>query len=205
MSTLEARLYLDQMDLSAYWPKDALLSWNDFFTRFEEDKTTLDTCSFLSPAQKQAFRIALEPQTYLPSIPSIDVPQPIAPGLFPLNEPDQNGMVIVTGNSQLTFDVLASIWAQGLTPGYLLVVDCLGNTVDMAMVYQNFTPERLQQALDSSGLDEKTSHRHLIVPGFTSSLAKDFQTTTGWEIEVGPVCAAELPLFLGERWIPSRQ
>ncbi|MBT4510920.1 MAG: hypothetical protein HOC20_01740 [Chloroflexi bacterium] len=201
MSPLEAWLYLDRMDLARYWPENAPVAWDDFYTQFTESKSSLEDNSFLTPDLVKAYTIALNPKTYLPSIPSIDVPQPIGPDLYPLNEPDENSLVIVTGNSQLTFDVMATIWAQGVTPAYLLLVDCLGSTVDMAMVYKNFTPDRLQQAIKKSGLEKTVAHRLMIVPGLTSPLADEFKSVTGWEIEVGPVCAAEIPLFLGDRWI----
>ena len=201
MSPLEAWLYLDQMDLSRYWPEKATIPWDDFQARFTAETIALEDCDFLTPELMHAYRIALEPNTYLPSIPSIDVPQPIGPDLFPLNDPDENALVLVTGNSRLTFDVMATIWAQGVTPAYLLLVDCLGNTVDMAMVYKNFTPDRLQQAIQKSGLENTVAHRRMIVPGLTSPLTDEFRSVTGWEIEVGPVCAAEIPLFLGNRWI----
>ncbi len=202
MSPLEARLYFDEMNLTAYWPENIKLTWDDFTLQFEAKKITLNECDFLTLRQKQAYRIALEPDTYVPSIPTIDVPQPITPDLFALNDPDENALVIITGNNRLTFDVMATIWSQGLTPAYLLLVDCLGNTVDMAMVFERFTSEALKQALGKSGLENKVSHRNMIVPGFTSPLAEDFQKTTRWKVEVGPVCAAEIPLFLKDRWIP---
>jgi len=75
----------------------------------------------------------------------------------------------------------------------------------MAMVYGNFTPERLHHALEESDLSSQVSHRQMIIPGLTGSLAEDFRKITGWEMEVGPVCAAEIPLFLGDRWIPPDQ
>ena len=124
-------------------------------------------------------------------------------GLFPVNGPDESSLVIVTGNSRLTFEVLGTIWAQGVTPAYFLLVDCLGSTVDMAMVYGEFTPARLVQILRESGLESRVKHRHMIVPGFTAPLALKFAEATNWEVEVGPVCAAELPLFLWDRWMFS--
>lgn len=205
MSPLEAWLYLDQMDLSPYWPEKATIPWDDFLTKFNSRTVTLEDCSFLSPQQIHAFRLALDPQTYLPSIPSIDVPQPIAPDLFALNEPDENALVLVTANSRLTFDILTALWAQSTTPVYFLLVDCLGSTVDMAMVYGHFTSERLQRALEESDLGSHVGHRNLIVPGLTGPLVEDFRKITGWGVEVGPVCAAEIPLFLGDRWIPPDQ
>jgi acetyl-CoA decarbonylase/synthase complex subunit gamma len=131
------------------------------------------------------------------------VPQPIEAGLFPINEPDEDSLVIVSGNNRLTFEVLATVWAQGITPAYFLLVDCLGSTVDMAMIYGYFTPMRLAQILSTSGLESKVKHRRMIVPGLTAPLADEFAVTTSWDIELGPVCAVELPLFLGDRWVFS--
>ena len=109
--------------------------------------------------------------------------------------------MLVSGNSRITFEVLATVWSQGLTPAYLLLVDCLGHTVDMAMVFSEFTSHRLEQAIKDTNLEGKVAHCRLMVPGLTAPLAAVFADVTGWEIEVGPVCAAELPLFLGKRWI----
>jgi len=201
VGALEAWLYLDRMDLSRYWLENVGISLDDFLVRFRDGKTSIMDCAFLDPRQKEAFRIALEAQNYLPQIPSIDVPQPIAPDLVKLNDPDENALVIVTANNRLTFDVLATVWSQGITPAYILLVDCGGNTVDMAMVFEKFTPEALGQALTESGLEGKVSRRSLLVPGLTATLANDFRKVTGWEVETGPVCAAEMPLFLGERWV----
>jgi acetyl-CoA decarbonylase/synthase complex subunit gamma len=73
----------------------------------------------------------------------------------------------------------------------------------MAMVYGDFTPARLAQGVQESGLESRVKHRHMIVPGLTAPLAGDFAAATKWEVEVGPVCAVELPLFLGDRWMSS--
>ena len=200
---LRADLYLDKVDLCRYWPVDAAISCQNFLVQMRAGNASIEDCIFLTPQQKRDFKLLLEAEQYLPSVPPATAPQPMDGWLFPMNEPDENALVIVSGNSKLTFEVLATVWAQGITACYLLLVDCLGNTVDMAMVYGDFTAKRLCQAVQKSGLEEKVRHRHMIVPGVTASLVNDFRIATGWEVEVGPVCAAELPLFLGERWVSS--
>ncbi len=197
----EADLYLSSIDICRYWPPDVETSCEDFKTYLAAGKDGIQDFAFLKSGQLQAFKLVQDAKAYLPQVPLLTVPQPMESGLFPINEPDENSLVIVTGNNRLTFEVLATIWAQGITPAYFLVVDCLGSTVDMAMVYGEFTPTRLKQVLKESGLESKVKHRHLITPGLTESLSKDFTIATNWEIEVGPICAVELPLFLGERWI----
>jgi hypothetical protein len=197
----EADLYLNKVDPCRYWPAQAGMPCQDFIARLTADKDNTEEYPFLTPGRLQAFKIVVEAGTYLPSVPLLTVPRPMEKGLLPVNGPDESSLVVVTGNNQHTFEVLATIWAQGVTPAYFLLVDCRGSTVDMAMVYGDFTPARLAQAVRESGLESKVKHRHLIVPGWTAPLAGDFAAATHWEIEVGPVCAVELPLFLGDRWI----
>ncbi len=201
MAAINACLYLDQLRLSSYWPESADLEYNEFITRYRAGETSLEDCHFLTSRQVRAFKLALEADKYLPKVPSIDVPRAIATDIIALNDPDENSLVIVTSNNTFTFDVLISVWSQGVTPAFLARVDCQGNTVDMAMVFEKFTPEALEESLKQIDLDGNLSHRTAIVPGLAAPLAKEFEQVTGWNIEVGPVCAAEIPLFLGERWI----
>ena len=197
---MKANLYLDQVNLPRYWPADAPISSDDFMDAVKAGTASIDDYSFLTPQQKQALKLVLDADTLLPEIPLTTMPQPVPAELIPVNTPDDSSLVIATGNNRYTLEVLTTVWSWGNTPAYFLLVDCLGNTADMAMVYGEFTPERLQKALKKSGLEDMVRHRHLIVPGFTEPLKADFARMTGWEIEVGPVCAVELPLFLGDRW-----
>lgn len=201
MNTLKTDLYLKQIELHRYCLPDANSPPHDPTHKSDTKKTCATECPLLTPKQREALNMVLEAESYLPAFAPVTVPQPINPSLIPLNEPDEKALVIVTGNSSLTFEVLTAVWAQGITPAYFLLVDCLGNTVDMAMVFGEFKPERLQKSLKETGLEEKVAHRRMIVPGLTAPLAEDFKKATGWEIEVGPICAVELPLFLGERWL----
>jgi len=197
---MNAGLYLDRVDFCRYWPETATVPYGDFLTQIKSREIRMDDYPFLSWQQKRAFELVLEAERYLPQVPLMTVPQPIEPELIPQNTPDENSLVIVSGNNKFTVDVLATVWSWGITPAYFMLVDCLGNTVDMSMVYGDFSPERLQEALEKSGLEHKVRHRHMIVPGLTQPLARDFVSATNWEIEVGPICATELPLFLGDRW-----
>ncbi|MFC2035859.1 hypothetical protein ACFLUJ_07055 [Chloroflexota bacterium] len=197
----KADLYLDMVNICSYWPVNATIPCEEFLARLKVGEADILDYPFLTMKQFQSFKLTLEAEKFLPSIPLLTIPQPMAPDLLQMNKPDRNSLVIVSGNSRLTIEVLATIWAQGVTSAYFLIVDCLGNTVDMAMVYGEFTPEKLLRVLKKSSLGEKVEHRNMIVPGSTSPLVRDFGRATNWDIEVGPVCAAELPLFLGDRWV----
>lgn len=203
MCTLTADLYLNRMDLRRYCPNHAVPT--DARTDAAPGAGVLcpDDCALLSPRQRHAFKVALAASDYLPAIPPLTVPRPIEPALTPVNEPDESALVLVSANNSLTFEVIMTVWAQGLTPAWFLLVNCLGNTVDMAMVFGEFKPQRLAESIEATALARKVAHRHLIVPGFTAPLAEDFRKATGWAVDVGPICAAELPLFLGDRWVAA--
>jgi acetyl-CoA decarbonylase/synthase complex subunit gamma len=70
----------------------------------------------------------------------------------------------------------------------------------MAMVYQTFTAENVLKAIDETQLASRVKHRELIFPGVTAPIKSDIEAKTGWAVKVGPYCAGELPLFLGELW-----
>ena len=75
----------------------------------------------------------------------------------------------------------------------------------MSMIYCTLTAERVADALRETGIEEKVSSREIIIPGLASSLREEIEKITGWRVRVGPLCAAELPLFLSEIWIPPEQ
>ena len=100
---------------------------------------------------------------------------------------------------------MTGILATTVSPFFLLLADCRGDTVDMSMIFRSFTPQRLDQSLEANGLAGRVSHRRLILPGILAPLREELAAYTGWEITVGPICAAELPLFMGEAWQPPPQ
>lgn len=196
----DADLYTDQIDIASYWPENATVPFEEFNGKLKTGEADIKDYPFLTQKQFQAFKIVVEADTYLPPVPLLTMPRPTAPELIYMNEPDSASMVLVSGNNEHTIEVMATIWAQGMTPAYFLIVDCLGSTVDMSVIYGEFTPERLVRAIKETGLEDKVNHRKMIIPGYASKLVRDFEQATSWEIEVGPLCGAELPLYLGERW-----
>ncbi len=207
---LYANLYTDRIDLARYLTKDECLHARvqdpeQLAQRLREGALLPEDCLFFSPQKRYALSLAIRAQETLPQVPSLQFPRPITPSLFELNEPDPGAPVLVTGNSEFTLIVLTGLLALTVSPFYLLLVDCRGDTVDMAMVYTSFTADGLKHALTSHDLAVKVNHNRLIIPGFCAPIKEELARETGWEIVVGPVCAAELPLFLGDAWqgLPS--
>ena len=147
--------------------------------------------------------LAVKALEVLPVVQSLELPRPVPPDLFEINEPGPDSPLLVTGNSEFTLAVVTGLLALTISPFYLLLVDTRGDTADMSMVYRSFTPQRLDQGLTNHRLAERLKRRQLIIPGVVGPLKEELAAYTGWEIRVGPICVAELPLFLGEdAWQP---
>ncbi|MBW2133855.1 MAG: hypothetical protein JRG72_01295 [Deltaproteobacteria bacterium] len=198
LSRIQWLPYLDSEECQAVGVDNA----EHFLSSLNNGTLELDDCHNLSPQKRYALKLALTAGDWLPRVESMPLPQPTAPGLFEINIPDPHTPVLVSGNSQLTLTVLTAVLATTISPFYLLLIDCRGDTVDMAMVYETFTPVRLERGLKESDLAARIDHRQLVIPGLCASLQEPLAAQTGWQIQIGPICAAELPLFFGERWLP---
>ncbi len=204
---LAANLYLDKIDLARYLaPADCPGAGAPDAARLaaalRQGTLRLEDCPGLSPQKRYALSLALRAKELLPPVPSLDLPRPTPPALVELNSPGPDSPVLVTGNSEFTLEVLTALLALTVSPLYLLVVDCRGDTVDMSMILRSFTPQRLDQALEAQRLAAKVRHHRLIIPGWVAPLKEEAAAYTGWDIVPGPICAAELPLFLGDAWEP---
>jgi CO dehydrogenase/acetyl-CoA synthase gamma subunit (corrinoid Fe-S protein) len=208
---LKANLYVDRIDLSPYLTREEcnLLGGPDctqIAARLKDGSLALEDCLALSPARRQALTLAVRALEFLPVVQSLELPRPVPPDLFEINDPAPDSPLLVTGNSEFTLAVVTGLLAHTVSPFYLLLVDTRGDTVDMSMIYRSFTPQRLDQGLEAHRLVEKLNRRQLIIPGVVGPLKEELASYTGWDIRVGPICVAELPLFLGETyWQPPAE
>lgn len=204
---LLANLYVDKIELSQYFSSEECRAagfgnCREFIDTLKEGRLRPEDCTGLSPAKRYGLSLALRAGEILPPVPSLELPRPLPAELYEINDPDAGAPVLVTCNSEFTLTVLTGLLALTVSPFFLLLVDCRGDTADMAMIYRSFTPQRLDQSLEANRLKEKVNHRRLIIPGVLAPLKEELARYTGWEIVAGPICAAELPLFMGEKWQP---
>jgi len=204
-----ANLYVDRMELARYLSREeshrcGVAEAADLAARLQGGSLLLDDCAGLTPQKRYALSLALKALEILPPVPGLELPRPVPVELYEINEPDPQAPVLVTGNSEFTLTVLTGVLATTVSPFFLLLVDCRGDTVDMAMIYRSFTPQRLDQSLEANGMAARLSHRRLIIPGILAPLREELAAYTGWDINPGPICAAELPLFMGDHWQPPQ-
>ncbi|MDD2903543.1 MAG: hypothetical protein PHU44_14050 [Syntrophales bacterium] len=204
----EANLYIDRIELAPYLtPAECraagFADCRELISALKEGRARPEDSPGLAPDKRYALSLALRAQEILPPVQSLELPRPVAPELYEINEPDAAAPVLVTGNSEFTLTVLTALLSFTVSPFFLLLVDCRGDTADMAMIYRSFTPQRLDQSLEAQSLKDRVSHRRLIIPGVLAPLKEELAGyLPGWEIVPGPICAAELPLFMGEKWQP---
>jgi CO dehydrogenase/acetyl-CoA synthase gamma subunit (corrinoid Fe-S protein) len=177
-------------------------SCEDFLGRLQNRSLKLQDAPGLSPQKRYALEIALQGTDLIPPVEAMGLPQPTRPGLYEINTPDPQAPVLVSGNSEITLTVLSAVLATTVSPFYLLLVDTLGDTLDMALIYERFTPAKVTAALGEAHLADKVQHRTLIIPGLAAALSQTLAAATAWDIRVGPVCALELPLYFGDYWLP---
>ena len=202
-----ADLYTDKIDFRKYLKKKDCIdcgfpSCDAFISALKRGERQLHECSFIAGNNAYAFEAVDKIKTLWPEVPLLVHPRPSFAGLMELNQPDDRSLVLVSGNNEFTEQVLLTVLGTTLCPFYMLFADTEGNTVDMAMLYKTLTAERIQDALEAADIGNKVSHRELILPGLAADMQKDIAELTGWKARVGPVCAAELPLFLSAVWMP---
>jgi CO dehydrogenase/acetyl-CoA synthase gamma subunit (corrinoid Fe-S protein) len=143
---------------------------------------------------------AVKPNEILPEVEVLQLPTPGPTGLFPINHPGKNSPVLVSGNSTITGEVLTAVLSTTLSPFWYLVVDTDGHTVDMAIVYKVLTADRVMKGIRDENLDRIAPESTLFLPGFAAAIQDDLAELSSRSVNVGPVCAAELPLFFGEEY-----
>ena len=108
---------------------------------------------------------------------------------------DQSPVMVTTNFSLTYYTVLGEVEASKI-PSYILSVDTEGMSVLTAWAAEKFTPEKISDSLNKSGIKEKLAHNRLIIPGYVSVMSGDLEEKSGCEIVVGPKEASGLPSFL---------
>jgi CO dehydrogenase/acetyl-CoA synthase gamma subunit (corrinoid Fe-S protein) len=205
-----ADLYTDKISFQKYLNKNECIdcssqSCDAFISSLKRGEMQLHQCSFIARNNAYAFEAVDKITKLWPEVPLLLHPRPAFAGLVELNQPDDRSLVLVSGNNEFTEQVLLTVLGTTVCPFYVLFVDTDGNTVDMAILYKTLTAERIRNTLKDTDMENKISHRELIIPGLAAEMQKDIAELTGWNVRVGPVCAAELPLFLSAIWIPPEE
>ncbi len=128
-------------------------------------------------------------------------PIQVLPGVYEINKPGPSDPLMITTNFSITyFSVANEVESSGL-PGWLLVADAEGMSVLTAWAAGKFDAERIAKTVKTTGIEQKINHKRLIIPGHVAVLLGEIEEELpGWEINVGPREAVDLPNYLKTRW-----
>ena len=201
---LQADLYEKQIKIDAYVSSGdcracGFHSRDEFLDSLRAGRLKPSQCKM---AKRRFFQLlwAAKPDEILPEVEVLQLPNPGPTGITPINRPQKDSPILVSGNSKLTVEVLTAVLSTTLSPFWYLVVDTDGHTVDMAMVYEVLTAQRVVEGLVREQADQIAPESTVFLPGLAEPIKDDLVQQSGRLVKAGPVCAAELPLFFGKMY-----
>ncbi len=128
-----------------------------------------------------------------------DPQKPIAvdPGIYEFNNPTADSPLLTTTNFSLTyFSVAGELDGSGV-PAWLLICEAEGMSVLTAWAAGKFDAETIAKAAKTFGAADKLDHKRITLPGHVAVLSGELEEELpGWEIQVGPREAVDLPAYL---------
>ena len=117
-------------------------------------------------------------------------------GVYEIGKPDENSPVIITTNFSLTYFIISGEIENSKVSAYLLVKDAEGLSVMTAWAAGKFVAGTIAPFIKKSGIEQKVTHRKLIIPGYIAGESSSIEEELGWQVIVGPKEAAFIPSFL---------
>jgi len=121
-------------------------------------------------------------------------------GLYQVGEPNAGSPVLTTTNFSLTYFTVEGDVEASRVPSWILVVDTEGTSVLTAWASEKFTADTIAAAIKKAGVEEKVSHRKIIIPGGVAVLSGKLQDASGWQVLVGPRESSGIPTYLKSTW-----
>lgn len=103
--------------------------------------------------------------------------------------------VYITTNFSLTYYSVEGEVEASKIPSYILAVDTDGLSVLTAYADGKFEADKIANVMKKVGLEEKVSHRNIVLPGLVAVLSGKLEEESGWNVIVGPREASGIPAF----------
>lgn len=129
----------------------------------------------------------------------------VTPGLYAVGKPDKESDVFVSANYKMSFDILRRS-LKGMN-AWVLVLDTKGINVWCAAGKGTFGTAELIRRIEDVRLDERVSHRRVIVPqlGGPGISAHIVGKKTGFRVHYGPVDAKDIPAYVSAGYKATRE
>ena len=128
-------------------------------------------------------------------------PIQMEPKLYEIGAVTADSPVLITTNFSLTyFSVAGEVEGAGI-PTWLLVADSDGQSVLTGWAAGKFDAEKIAKTLKDSGIENRVSHKKLVIPGHVAGLSGEVEEELpDWQIMVGPRDAVDIPSYLKTVW-----
>jgi acetyl-CoA decarbonylase/synthase complex subunit gamma len=131
-------------------------------------------------------------------------PMQMDQGVYPINDPGPDSPVLITTNFSLTYFTVAGEIEGSKVPTWLLVMDTEGQSVLTSWAAGKFVADAIAPFVRKSGIEEKVSHRNLIIPGYVAQISGELEEElSDWQITVGVREAADVPRYLRQLNVPA--
>jgi CO dehydrogenase/acetyl-CoA synthase gamma subunit (corrinoid Fe-S protein) len=200
-----ADLYLEMIELGRYLSEDECRRCGASSCRGLVERLRSGggrpSVEVLGSARASLLEAVLEAADGMPHVPMLVNPRPVKPELAEINHPSAGDPVLVTGNNAFTQEVLLTVLSGTPSPFFVLFADTRGDTVDMAVIFSSLTAGRVAKSLEAARTADRAAGSRLVLPGLAAGIRDELASISGLAVDVGPVCAAELPFYFGATWI----
>ena len=119
-------------------------------------------------------------------------------GIYPIERTRAaDSPLLITTNFSLTYFTVAGEIEASKVPTWLLVMDTEGQSVLTSWAAGKFVADAIATFVKKSGIEEKVSHRKIIIPGYVAQISGELEEELGgWEVVVGVREAADVPKYL---------
>jgi len=123
-------------------------------------------------------------------------PLQVEPKIYEVGKVTDKSPVLVTTNFSLTYYTVEAEIEASKVPAYIVSCDSEGMSVLTAWAADKFTAESIAGALDKFAINDKVSHKELVIPGYVAVLSGKLEEKSGRKVIVGPREASGIPAFL---------
>lgn len=118
--------------------------------------------------------------------------------IYEINSPTPNSPLLITTNFSLTYFIVSSEIETSKVPTWLCVMNTEGLSVLTAWSGGKFVPDTIAPFIKRCGIQDKISHRNLVIPGYVSQISGELEDELGgdWKVIVGVREASDIPVFL---------
>ena len=206
-ATLEALTQIRRLSLKSFRP----LGYPIIAFTAEQDPTmqVVEASTYIAKYAGVLVTDANQPWQLLPVLTTrqdiyVDPQKPVAvePKLYEVGEVGAESPLLVTTNFSLSYYSVEGEVEASRVPAYILSVDTEGTSVLTAWASDKFNAESITQAIKKSGIEEKVSHRQVVIPGFVAVLSAGVEDESGWTVQIGPKEASGIPGYLKNQWKP---